>query len=207
MLDMGFLPDIRRVLKHLPARRQTLFFSATMPPPIAQLSREMLRDPVLINTERQAEPATGVTQAAYPVPENLKSALLLELLRTGAVGNAIVFCRTKHRANRLAEYLDRQGVANARIHGNRSQTARTDALAGFRSGRYRVLVATGLRKTFLQRAKLCVEEEHIRCRKSGNDRTECNAEPETYRIDNGRCVRYAGNIHQRSQQRNAECQE
>ena len=145
MLDMGFLPDIRRILKQLPARRQTLFFSATMPAPIVELSREMLRDPASINLERRAAPATGITQAVYPVPsDELKARLFLEMLRRGDVGSAIVFCRTKHRANRLAEVLEGEGIAAVRIHGNRSQTARTDALAGFKSGRYRVLVATDI---------------------------------------------------------------
>jgi ATP-dependent RNA helicase RhlE len=144
MLDMGFLPDIRRVLARLPARRQTLFFSATMPAPIAQLSREMLRSPSAINIERRAAPATGVTQAVYPVPEHLKVSLFLELLQRGEVGGAIVFCRTKHRANRLAEMLEKNGIESARIHGNRSQSARTEALAGFKAGKYRVLVATDI---------------------------------------------------------------
>src|SRR6187397_2149572 len=81
MLDMGFLPDIRRILKHIPARRQTLFFSATMPEPIVKLSREMLRNPTMINLERRAAPAVGITQAVYPVPSELKTALLAELVR------------------------------------------------------------------------------------------------------------------------------
>ena len=144
MLDMGFLPDIRRVLKHIPRQRQTLFFSATMPPPIIELSREMLQRPATINLERRSAPATGITQAVYPVPEDLKAPLFIELLRRGEVGNAIAFCRTKHRANRLAEVLDKNGIPNARIHGNRSQNARTDALAGFKDGTYRVLVATDI---------------------------------------------------------------
>src|SRR5512136_568478 len=105
MLDMGFLPDIRRVLKHLPARRQTLFFSATLPPPIVQLSREMLRHPFMVNLERTALPAVGITQAVYPVPQNLKAPLLVELLRRREISNVLVFTRTKHRANRLAETL------------------------------------------------------------------------------------------------------
>ncbi|MFL5386782.1 MAG: DEAD/DEAH box helicase [Longimicrobiaceae bacterium] len=144
MLDMGFLPDIRRVLKHLPANRQTLFFSATMPAPIVQLSREMLRNPAAINIERKQAPATGITQAVFPVKEDLKPALFLELLRRGEVSQAIVFCRTKHRSNRLFEILEAAGVSVARIHGNRSQSARTDALGGFKSGKYRVLVATDI---------------------------------------------------------------
>ncbi|HET8656696.1 MAG TPA: DEAD/DEAH box helicase [Longimicrobiaceae bacterium] len=144
MLDMGFLPAIRRVLKHLPRERQTLFFSATMPPAIVKLADEMLRDPERINVERKAAPATGITQAVYPVPEELKTGLLLELLRRGEVGQAIVFARTKHRTNRLYERLEKAGIAVARIHGNRSQAQRTDALAGFKDGRYRVLVATDI---------------------------------------------------------------
>ena len=105
MLDMGFLPDIRRILKHLPARRQTLFFSATMPPPIAVLAREILRDPVPVNAERISAPAVGITQAVYPVTGNLKTPLLAELLRRGDLQNVLVFTRTKHRANRLFEAL------------------------------------------------------------------------------------------------------
>ena len=145
MLDMGFLPDIRRVLRHLPAKtRQTLFFSATMPPPIVQLTREMLRNPFTVNIERQAAPAVGITQAVYPVAQNLKAPLLLELLQRGDIKNVLVFTRTKHRANRLAESLMKKGVACERIHGNRSQAQRTQALAGFKSGKYRVLVATDI---------------------------------------------------------------
>ena len=144
MLDMGFLPDIRRVLKHIPQRRQTLFFSATMPPPIIELTREMLRSPFTVNLERKAAPATGITQAVYPVPQHLKAQLLLELLKRGDIKNVLVFTRTKHRANRLFETLSKRGVAAERIHGNRSQAQRTQALDGFKDGRYRVLVATDI---------------------------------------------------------------
>jgi ATP-dependent RNA helicase RhlE len=144
MLDMGFLPDIRRVLKHLPPNRQTLFFSATMPPPIAALAREILHEPVSVNIERRAAPAVGITQAVYPVSGNLKTPLLAELLRRGDLENALVFTRTKHRANRLYEALSKRGVSCERIHGNRSQPQRTQALAGFKSGQYRVLVATDI---------------------------------------------------------------
>ncbi|GJG87496.1 RNA helicase [Gemmatimonadetes bacterium T265] len=144
MLDMGFLPDIRRVLGYLPRQRQTLFFSATMPGPIADLSRELLRDPVFLNQERVAKPAVGVTQALYPVREEMKAALFLELLKRGTLKDVIVFTRTKHRSNRLAEYLTTHGVACERIHGNRSQAQRTQALAGFKDGRVQVLVATDI---------------------------------------------------------------
>ncbi|MGB6362734.1 MAG: DEAD/DEAH box helicase [Thermoanaerobaculia bacterium] len=142
MLDMGFLPDIRRVLKRLPPLDQTLLFSATLPPPIVTLARELLRDPAILNIERPAAPAVGVRQAIYPVRHDLKPNLLLELLRRREIANALVFTRTKHRANRLTQFLETHGVACERIHGNRSQSQRTKALAGFRRGRYRVLVAT-----------------------------------------------------------------
>src|SRR6185503_7313600 len=105
MLDMGCLPDIRRVLKHLPPKRQTLFYSATMPKPILQLTREMLPTPATINLERKAAPAVGITQAIYPVQQELKSSLLLALLQRDIMAEALVFTRTKHRANRLWEYL------------------------------------------------------------------------------------------------------
>jgi ATP-dependent RNA helicase RhlE len=144
MLDMGFLPEIRKVLKHLPSKRQTLFFSATMPGPIVTLSGEMLRDAVTIAIERKAAPAVGITQALYPVSQELKSALLVALLTRGDVQEALVFTRTKHRANRLAEYLIRQGINADRIHGNRSQAQRTAALAAFKNGKTRVLVATDI---------------------------------------------------------------
>src|SRR5947209_8205344 len=144
MLDMGFLPDIRRILRHIPSRRQTLFFSATMPGPIAELSREMLRDPATINLERRSAPATGITHAVYPVPQHLKPVLLATLLQQGEMHDALVFTRTKHRADRLAKYLAQHHLKVERIHGNRSQAQRTEALAGFKSGKYRVLVATDI---------------------------------------------------------------
>jgi ATP-dependent RNA helicase RhlE len=144
MLDMGFLPDVRRVLKHLPARRQTFMFSATMPAPIVTLSREILSDPVMVDLQRKAAPAVGITQAVYPVSEELKAPLFLELLKRKEIGNVIVFTRTKHRANRLADFLERNQMPVARIHGNRSQKQRTEALEGFRDGRFRVLVATDI---------------------------------------------------------------
>jgi ATP-dependent RNA helicase RhlE len=144
MLDMGFLPEIKKILRHLTTRRQTLFFSATMPPPIAALTREMLRDPVTINLARQAAPAVGITQAVYPVSQELKSALFLALLNRGEMQEALVFTRTKHRADRLMKYLVRHGIKAEQIHGNRSMPQRTEALAGFKSGKYRVLVATDI---------------------------------------------------------------
>jgi ATP-dependent RNA helicase RhlE len=144
MLDMGFLPDIKRVLKHLPTKRQTLFFSATMPNPIITLTKELLHNPATINLERKSTPAIGIRQAVYAVSQELKPALFVELMRRGDIGNVIVFTRTKHRANRLADYLTVEGIPNAKIHGNRSQAQRTEALEGFKSGRYRCLVATDI---------------------------------------------------------------
>src|SRR4029453_14658268 len=96
MLDMGFLPDIRRILKHIPTRRQTLFFSATMPPPIAALAGEMLKQPGTINLQRPGAPAVGITQAVYPVSQDLKAALFIGLLQRGILQQALVFTRTKH---------------------------------------------------------------------------------------------------------------
>ena len=144
MLDMGFLPDIRRILQHVAGRRQTMLLSATMPAPIAELAREILRNPVSINIERPSAPAAGVSHAAYPVAAELKSRLLLELLKSPEIRSVLAFTRTKHRANRLAEFLIKNGVVADRIHGNRSQSQRTQALAAFKAGRIRVLVATDI---------------------------------------------------------------
>ncbi len=144
MLDMGFLPEIRRILTHLPTRRQTLFFSATMPPAIAALASEMLKNPATIQMQRQAAPAAGITQAVYPVPQELKPHLVAHLLTRGTMRQALIFTRTKHRANRLADFLVKNGIRTERIHGNRSQAQRTAALAGFKTGTYPVLVATDI---------------------------------------------------------------
>jgi ATP-dependent RNA helicase RhlE len=144
MLDMGFLPDIKRVLRHIPKPKQTFFFSATMPPAIHALTREILRSPASINLERQAAPASSVAQAVYLVSQELKAGLLVALLKAGSIREALVFTRTKHRANRLFEHLTREGISVDRIHGNRSQAQRTKALAGFKSGHCRVLVATDI---------------------------------------------------------------
>jgi ATP-dependent RNA helicase RhlE len=144
MLDMGFLPEIRRILRHLPARRQTLLFSATMPPPIEALTAELLRQPVTIHRQRHATPAPGITQAVYPVAQDLKASLIVHLLKRGSIRQALIFTRTKHRANRLADHLVRSGVQAGRIHGNRSQPQRTAALAAFKNGTFPVLVATDI---------------------------------------------------------------
>jgi ATP-dependent RNA helicase RhlE len=144
MLDMGFMPDVRRILRHIPKPRQTFFFSATMPPAIEALTREILRTPARIALQRRAAPAAGVTQALYPVPSALKGQLLVSLLKSGQMDEALVFTRTKHRADRLAKLLNREGVTAERIHGNRSQAQRTKALSGFKAGEFQVLVATDI---------------------------------------------------------------
>lgn len=144
MLDMGFLPDIRRVLRHVPKPRQIFFFSATMPPPIEALTREILDAPARIALQRKAAPAEGIVQSVYPVSAALKGSLLVELFATGRMDDALVFTRTKHRANRLAQLLNHHGISAERIHGNRSQTQRTKALKGFKDRAFRVLVATDI---------------------------------------------------------------
>jgi ATP-dependent RNA helicase RhlE len=144
MLDMGFLPDVKRIVRQLPERRQTLFFSATMPKPIVALTRELLKSPVRIQLQRKAAPASGITQAVYPVPQDLKRGLLVQLLERGDLKEALVFTRTKHRADRLCKSLVAAGIVAERIHGNRSQAQRTAALAGFKAGKFRVLVATDI---------------------------------------------------------------
>lgn len=144
MLDMGFLPDVRRILDHLPRERQTLLFSATLPGPIVELAGRMLRDPQTIHVEPKPTPARGISHRAFVVRAELKTRLLLELIRQESPQRALAFTRTRHRANRLADFLEARGVSCARIHGSRSQAQRTAALDGFKAGRHQVLVATDI---------------------------------------------------------------
>jgi ATP-dependent RNA helicase RhlE len=144
MLDMGFLPAVRRIVKALPRKRQTLFFSATIPAEIMTLAKEMLTDPVRVDLSLPAKTASGVTQTIYAIDQNRKTDLLVELLKDNAIFSALAFTRTKARANRLADALEKQKIPTERIHGNRSQGQRTRALADFKRGKYRVLVATDL---------------------------------------------------------------
>jgi ATP-dependent RNA helicase RhlE len=144
MLDMGFLPDVRRILRGLPRERQTLLFSATMPPEVVALSREFLRDPRMVQVEERTVAAVGVSHLALPVPAHLKAELLAELLKDEMMTSVLVFSRTKHRADRLVRQLVHQGFSASVIHGNRSQSQRIRALEGFRSGEHRVLVATDI---------------------------------------------------------------
>jgi ATP-dependent RNA helicase RhlE len=143
MFDMGFFPDIRRILKHLPSQRQTLLFSATMPAEIRKLTQEVLRQPTTVQVDTVAA-ATTVSHALYPVTEHLKTPLLLELLQHTDTGSVLIFTRTKHRAKRLGEKLGTSGFRVASLQGNLSQNRRQEALSGFRDGTYQVLVATDI---------------------------------------------------------------
>jgi ATP-dependent RNA helicase RhlE len=144
MLDMGFLPDLKRIIARLPARRQTLLFSATMPPVIARLAREILRDPVTVQVGRRSAPAVGITQAAYPVPEPLKGALLRHLLRREEMPSVLVFTRTKRSAGRLARLIAADGFTVSELHSDLTQPQRNRAMDGFRRGAFQVLVATNI---------------------------------------------------------------
>ncbi|HKE16773.1 MAG TPA: DEAD/DEAH box helicase [Kofleriaceae bacterium] len=144
MLDMGFLPDVRRIVAALPARRQTLLFSATMPPEIAGLAARLLDDPVRVSVAPPATTAEKVRQKVYMVARDDKPALLLELLSDPALARVLVFTRTKHGADRLCRRLERGAIAAAAIHGNKSQNARQRALEDFRRGAARVLVASDI---------------------------------------------------------------
>jgi ATP-dependent RNA helicase RhlE len=144
MLDMGFIHDVRRIISTLPARRQTLLFSATMPAEIQALARTMLVDPVRVSVAPSVTTAETVEQSVMFVARADKRSLLERMLRERGVERALVFTRTKRGANRLSEQLERAGIGAAAIHGNKSQGARERALAGFRSGATRVLVATDL---------------------------------------------------------------
>lgn len=143
MFDMGFLPDIRRILKQLPPQRQTLLFSATMPPEIRGLAREILHDPVTVQVDLVA-PASTVTHALYPVAQHLKTPLLMELLRHTDTDSVLIFTRTKHRAKRVGEQLEKAGYTAASLQGNLSQNRRQAAMEGFRSGSFQILVATDI---------------------------------------------------------------
>jgi ATP-dependent RNA helicase RhlE len=143
MFDMGFLPDIRRIIKHVPAKRQTLMFSATMADDIRKLAHEVLHKPVTVQVGHTA-PANTVTHALYPVEQHLKTALLLELLKHTDTESVLIFTRTKHRAKRVGQQLEKAGYRAASLQGNLSQNRRQAALDGFRSGSHQMLVATDI---------------------------------------------------------------
>jgi ATP-dependent RNA helicase RhlE len=141
MFDMGFLPEIRKIVKRLPRTRQNLLFSATMPPDIKSLADEILRDPVRVQIGHTA-PAASVAHTFYPVATSSKDALLREILDTTRTSAVLVFTRTKRRSKNLARLLEASGYEAAALHGNLSQSNRRKAMEGFRSGRYKILVAT-----------------------------------------------------------------
>jgi ATP-dependent RNA helicase RhlE len=144
MLDMGFLPDIKRIIESLPRKRQTLLFSATIPQEIEQLARQILVNPALIEVGRRTSPAEGVAQFLYPVSRHLKMRLLLKILESTATTSVLVFTRTKNGADKVARILNERGHSSAQIHGDRSQSQRSHSLHGFRTGRYKILVATDI---------------------------------------------------------------
>jgi ATP-dependent RNA helicase RhlE len=144
MLDMGFLPSIRQIVRQLPKNRQTLLFSATLSKEIEGLTHEFQRAPKLVQIGRRANPAETVTQLVYEVPKHLKPALLLHLLRDPQMDMVLVFSRMKHGADRIARNLEQKGIRTATLHSNRSQNQRLRALKDFKSGAVRVLVATDI---------------------------------------------------------------
>jgi len=143
MFDMGFLPDIKKIIKHVPAKRQTLLFSATMPDDILHLAQEVLKAPVKVQVNRTG-PASSVSHMLYPVDQHLKTPLLLELLRHTDTESVLIFTRTKHRAKRLGEQLEKAGYQAASIQGNLSQSRRQAVMHGFRDGTFQILVATDI---------------------------------------------------------------
>ena len=143
MFDMGFLPDIKKILKHIPQKRQTLLFSATMPKEIRHLANDVLKDPVTLDVGSTL-PAVTVSHALYPVAQHLKTPLLLDLLHKTDTESVLIFTRTKHRAKRLAEQLVKAGYKTASLQGNLSQQRRQAAMTGFRDGTFQILVATDI---------------------------------------------------------------
>jgi ATP-dependent RNA helicase RhlE len=144
MLDMGFAPDIKRIIAKLPARRQTGFFTATIPPEIRALANSLLHNPVMINAVPASTPAEGINQSVYYVEKAGKKALLHQVLQSDEIETVLIFTRTKHGANRVAQDLNKVGITAEAIHGNKSQQARQRALAGFKNRTIKVLVATDI---------------------------------------------------------------
>jgi ATP-dependent RNA helicase RhlE len=144
MLDMGFLPQIRRVVNALPKQRQTLLFSATLSKDIEKVTAEFLRNPETVEIGRRSSPVASVTQFIYPVPKSRKVDMLVHLLKDQALDSVLVFSRTKHGADKIARKLSQAGIQTVALHSNRSQGQRTAALESFKNGRARVLVATDI---------------------------------------------------------------
>ena len=144
MLDMGFAPQLNRIVAQIPRYRQTLLFSATMPPAVEALARTYLRKPLVVQVGRRSEAATTITHAVYPVPRDRKSALLVELLKQDEMDSVLIFSRTKHGADRIVRHLEKAGISATAMHADKTQVQRTKALEGFKSGEIRVLVATDI---------------------------------------------------------------
>src|SRR5262245_35379680 len=144
MLDMGFAPQINRIVNDVPRYRQTLLFSATMPPEVEALARKYLRKPVVVQVGRRSAAASTVTHAVYPVPRERKSELLAQLLRADKLDSVLVFTRTKHGADRVVRHLERDGIEATAMHADKTQPQRTRALEDFKTGKVRVLVATDI---------------------------------------------------------------
>ncbi len=144
MLDMGFAPQLNRIVSEIPPYRQTLLFSATMPPEVEALARTYLRKPVVVQIGRRSEAVSTVTHAVYPVPRERKTMLLVELLKEAQMDSVLIFTRTKHGADRVVRHLEDEGIAATAMHADKSQGERTRALEDFKSGKIRVLVATDI---------------------------------------------------------------
>ena len=143
MFDMGFLPDIRRIIKAVPEKRQTMLFSATFPNEVERLAKQSLKNPVRISVGI-SRPAHTVSHALYPVPQHLKRSMVMELLKETDTDSVLIFTRTKHRARRLEQQLQKAGYKVTSLHSNRSQNQRQRALSGFKSGRFQIMVATDI---------------------------------------------------------------
>lgn len=144
MLDMGFAPQINRIVAEIPPYRQTLLFSATMPPEVEALARKYLRKPIVVQVGRRSGAANTVTHAVYPVPRDRKSSLLAQLLREENLDSVLVFTRTKHGADRVVRHLEREHISSTAMHADKTQPQRTRALEDFKTGKVRVLVATDI---------------------------------------------------------------
>jgi len=144
MLDMGFAPALREILRHVPAQRQTMLFSATLPREIQQLTHVALKNPASVRLAPEGTPASTVNQILYPIRPEQKNDLLLALLRSTNVKSVLIFCRTKHRADRLGRFLSVNDFSSTVMHADRTQAQRSAALEGFKSGRYKILVATDI---------------------------------------------------------------
>lgn len=144
MLDMGFAPQINRIVAEIPSYRQTLLFSATMPPEVEALARKYLRKPIVVQVGRRSQAASTVTHAVYPVPRERKSSLLAQLLRAENLDSVLVFTRTKHGADRVVRHLERENIEATAMHADKTQQQRTKALHDFKAGKVRVLVATDI---------------------------------------------------------------